>query len=161
MIQRLIRESGGIWSWVRNNSIIFTFVLAQGFIFGGWMLTQELTDRQHSIDIGYLKEADQAMKIDLARIDERGSRSIPALELRLKQHEDNFDRIQRALDTISGPNKIEQLQIDGLKEQQLRIIQALDNIYNLLNEHLREDKSSLLNRPLVLPKARPKIDIPQ
>lgn len=41
-----------------------------------------------------------------------------------------------------------QVQLDALKEQQMRIIQALDNNYNLLNEHLRNPDRIQNNQPL-------------
>lgn len=41
-----------------------------------------------------------------------------------------------------------QVQLDALKEQQMRIIQALDNQYNLINEHLRNPDRTQTNQPL-------------
>lgn len=103
----------GLLGWLRENGYVVTFLATQGAAIIIWGVRIDAR-----VDV--LERSQHEQDITVSRLDERGSRSIPLLEQRIKALEDTM-----------------KLQLDGVRETQARIIQALDNTYNLLNDHLR------------------------
>lgn len=105
--------SNGLLTWLRENGYIVTFLVTQGAAIIIWGVRID-----SRVDI--LERSQHEQDIAVSRLDERGSRSIPLIEQRLKALEDNM-----------------KIQLDGIKEAQARIMQSLDSNNQLLNEHLR------------------------
>lgn len=152
MISRIVRQvrtGNGVFAWFRANSIIITFLLGQGLIFGGWMLSQELADRQHTVDILYARDSITAMRADIARIDDRGSREIPEIKVRLQNHEDRFASGRKQIeDLIANGSPTIRARLDAMKEQQDRITRELDTVRDELNNHVRFDRQTKGDIPL-------------
>lgn len=105
--------SNGLLAWLRENGYIVTFLVTQGAAIIIWGVRID-----SRVDV--LERSQHEQDIAVSRLDERGSRSIPLIEQRLKALEDAM-----------------KIQLDGIKEAQARIMQSLDSNNQLLNEHLR------------------------
>lgn len=148
-IVRTVRTGNGVFAWFRANSIIITFLLGQGLVFGGWMVTQELTDRQNTTDINYARDSIAAMKADIVRVDERGSRELPEVKGRLGQHEAELANDRRQIDDlVSHGSPVIAAEVKSLKEQQDRNIRAIDILRSDLNDHIRWDANNRNGVPL-------------
>lgn len=138
-----------IYQWLRDNAVLLTFLAGQLGAALWWA-------RGIDIRVDALERTQHDQDSVMARLDERGSRSIPSMETRLAQHEALFVQEQRQLDELHARANtvlpVVQVQLDNLKEQQTRIIQALDSTYNLLNEHMRNDGIKNPNLNLTKPK---------
>ncbi len=95
---------------------------------------------------------DEEMRAVLSRLDERGSRQLPVLDDRVKLLEARVAALQEQSTKLTP---LQQAIVDALKqntqrieEQQIRIIQAIDSSYNLLQEHLRNSCDATKNIPL-------------
>lgn len=134
-------------SWLdrlREQGAIVTFLAVQAIaviIWGARIDTR--------VDV--LEKGQHDQDVYLNRLDERGSRSIPLLDTRIKAIEDGVANdqkdMQQLVQKMAIVPPIIQVQLDAIKDQQSRIIQALDNTYNLLNEHLRTPGNER-NRPI-------------
>lgn len=128
----------GLVGWLRENGYIITFLMGQAATLIVWGVRMD-----SRVDL--LERTQRDQDIMVARIDDRGSRSIPIVEQRLKSLEDTAMTLQREFQEFNvNSGKVPlviQMQLDSVKEQQSRIINALDNTYNLLNEHLRSPGS--------------------
>src|SRR5512139_1490299 len=124
----------GLLGWLRENGYVVTFLIGQMATIIVWGVRMD-----SRVDL--LERTQRDQDILVARLDDRGSRSIPIVEQRLKSLEDASLTLQREFQEFNvNSGKVPvviQLQLDMIKEQQMRLIQALDNTYNLLNEHLR------------------------
>jgi hypothetical protein len=149
--------------------VIFTLTQA---VFGLiWLARQEARITANDVQ-------NQAQTIALERIDERGTRALGPIITNQNRVLLTLDQIEKTHATVStrlnelhlmiaSDMKAEARRLQGqidlvnamnkkLEDQQIRIIQALDNTYNLINEHLRIDHSQAgpsrtVNPPLKLP----------
>lgn len=118
-------------------------------IFDRWVLN---VGRQATIDaeMKSIREHQREVDANVARLDERGSRTLPIVEQRLTMLETVVNSrtklIEDLLKTSSQVSPLEQAAFDRItdrllrvEDQQKRIIEALDNTYNILQEHLRNE----------------------
>lgn len=91
----------------------------------------------------------------LYSVDNAGTRALGLVAANQNRETAQIDRLAERI--IMQDRKVTELetkivapsiQLEALKEQQLRILQALDNAYNLLQEHLRNAEGEIKNRPL-------------
>lgn len=91
----------------------------------------------------------------LDTVDNAGTRALSLVAANQNRETAQVDRLAERI--IMQDRKVSELenkivsptiQLEALKEQQLRILQALDNTYNILQEHLRSVDGEIKNRPL-------------
>lgn len=130
--QRIVGNS--LADKLKENGWIVTFLISQtvaAIIWGARMDAR----------VDALEAGQHIQDVAVSRLEERGSRSIPTLEARIKQHDEMLANEQKELNDILSTRgnvpPVIQVQLDYLKDQQMRILQALDSTYNLLNEHMR------------------------
>lgn len=112
---------------------------------------------QLGADVKQLRYDVTVLQGRIENIDDRGTRALDlvrsrqadviavnaAQEMRIREIEQKFTPFDRSLAEINAINK-------RLEDQQLRLIQALDNVHHLLNQHLRDQSSSVPAPPPIL-----------
>lgn len=134
------RRNPSLMDWFRENGPLTAFLASQLIAIFLWGIRTELQNNQQTILLNNLIEGQHQQDVTISRIEERGSRQVPNIELRLKQHEDFLIRLQGQYDNLAAHGAaVIQLQLDGQKERLNQNTQAIDALANIVNGHLRQD----------------------